>query len=224
MNERHVWPAAVLFDCDGTLQDSETVTVQAMRAALADQGHELTEAQVAMMVGHPWPHTRSLFVELYGMSERDLERYLETWHRAAGPLLEDPALVFDDVTRVLDELGSAGVPLAVVTSSGREHLARALRLEPLRDRFSVQVAREDVERHKPDPLPYAAALDALRCQTGRALLASEVAVVEDSEVGVAAGRAAGCWTVAIDRGTGLHDLSAADLVVTELRTGHLVRR
>lgn len=212
-------PDAVLFDCDGTLLDSETVTVQSMVAALAEQGHTLTEVHVARMVGHPWPRTRQLLAELFGMTDGDFVRYRTVMRRTAVPLLEDPSLVFDDVVAVLDHLADHDVPVAVVTSSGREHLARVLGLAPLRDRFAVRVAREDVPEHKPSPLPYATALTELREQTGRELV--DVTVVEDSHAGVAAGVAAGCWTVAVDRGTGLHDLGHADVVVTELRPEHL---
>ena len=213
-------PDAVLFDCDGTLLDSETVTVRAMRAALDELGHALTDEHVAMMVGHPWPRTRALLVELFGLDDADLAHYAAAMERNAWPLLRDPDLVFGDVVEVLDELDDRDVPLAVVTSSGRRHLDRVLELAPLRDRFRVRVAREDTADHKPSPVPYVAALEQLRRATGRPL--RQVTVVEDSHVGVAAGRAAGCWTVAVDRGAGLHDLGQADRVVTRLQLQHLV--
>lgn len=212
-------PDAVLFDCDGTLLDSETVTVRSMRAALAGLGHTLTDEHVARMVGHPWPRTRQLLVELFTLDDDDLATYREVMDRTAWPLLRDPDLVFDDTVAVLDALAAHDVPLAVVTSSGRQHLARVLELAPLRDRFLVQVAREDVQEHKPSPLPYHRALEGLRERTGREL--RDVTVVEDSHAGVAAGKAAGCWTVAVDRGAGLHDLSHADLVVEHLAVEHL---
>ena len=210
----------MLFDCDGTLVDSETVTVRAMRAALGQLGHTLTHEHVARMVGHPWPRTRELLIELFGLDEADLEVYAEAMERTAWPMLEDPTLVFDDVAAVIDELSAQGVPLAVVTSSGRRHLQRVLSLAPLRDRFRVRVAREDVEEHKPSPLPYASALDQLRAATGQPL--RRATVVEDSHVGVAAGVAAGCYTVAVDRGAGLHDLTRADRVVTRLQVDDLL--
>lgn len=219
MSQRPALPEAVLFDCDGTLLDSETVTVRSMRAALADLGHELTDEHVALMVGHPWPHTRALLVDLFGMGDDDFVRYRETMRRTAVPMLQDPDLVFGDVVAVLDELEARGIPVAVVTSSGREHLDRVLALAPLRGRFPVQVAREDVPEHKPSPVPYLTALEGLREHTGRDLL--QATVVEDSHAGVAAGVAAGCWTVAVDRGAGLHQLDHADLVVEQLDAQHL---
>lgn len=212
-------PEAVLFDCDGTLLDSETVTVRSMTAALAELGHELTDEHVALMIGHPWPRTRALLVELFGMTDDDFFLYRQSMRRTAVPMLEDPDLVFSDVVAVLDDLADHDVPVAVVTSSGREHLDRVLALEPLRGRFAVQVVREDVPEHKPSPLPYLTALEGLRERTGRDL--RQVTVVEDSHAGVAAGVAAGAWTVAVDRGAGLHELDHADLVVEQLLMEHL---
>lgn len=214
-----ILPDAVLFDCDGTLVDSETVTTDAMRAILADLGHTLTDAHLARMVGHPWPRTRELFVELYGMDEAAIRHYEERMRSGGALAFDDPALVFDDVAAVLDDLAAHDVPLAVVTSSGRAHLGRVLDLPQLQGRFAVRVAREDVADHKPSPVPYTTALAQLRALSGRAL--EHVTVVEDSAPGVAAGIAAGCWTVAVDRGDGLHDLSAADRVVTHLTTADL---
>lgn len=212
-------PDAVLFDCDGTLLDSETVTVTSMRAALAEQGHELTHDHVARMVGHPWPHTRQLLVELFAMTDDDIATYRASMRRRAIPLLEDPDLVYDDVVEVLDRLQAADVPLAVVTSSGRLHLDRVLALAPLRDRFVVRVAREDTDVHKPSPVPYQRAWDGLRRATGRPL--AQVTVVEDSHAGVAAGVEVGAFTVAVDRGAGLQDLGHADRVVQRLSLGDL---
>ncbi len=214
------YPDAVLFDCDGTLLDSETVTIDAMRRVLDELGHALTDEDLARMVGHPWPRTRELFRELYGMGDAEIAEYERRMQTGHGLAFDDPALVFDDVVEVLDVLAAADVPLAVVTSSGRRHLDRVLELPGLRGRFAVRVAREDVSEHKPSPVPYLSALEQLRRATGREL--GRATVVEDSHAGVAAGVAAGAWTVAVDRGAGLHDLSHADLVVERLALHHLV--
>jgi HAD superfamily hydrolase (TIGR01509 family) len=216
-------PAAVVFDCDGTLIDSERVTVAGMREALRQQGHTLTDEDVAEMVGHPWPRTRNRIVQRFGLTEEELESYRRTMIRLVRPQMQDDGLVFEDVVRTLAGLEQLGVPLAVCTSSGRQHLDRVLSLTPLRDTFVVSVAREDVVRHKPDPLPYHAAIDRLAAHLGVPLVAADVTVVEDSWAGVAAGVAAGCWTVAVDRGAGLHDLSHADVVVAQLDVDALCR-
>ena len=209
-------PSAVVFDCDGTLVDSERVATTAMREALASMGHELTTDDVASLVGRTWVDVRSYMVRRWGLSTSDLEEYQRRQAGIARPRLADPGLVFDDVVTVVDQLAAAGVPLGVCTSSRQGHLDRILRLEPLRDRFVATVAAEDTDRHKPDPTPYLLAIERIGDAVGARLDRADVVVVEDSNVGVAAGVAAGCWTVAVDRGAAIHDLGAAHVVVEDL--------
>ncbi len=216
-------PSAVVFDCDGTLVDSERVTVEAMEQALASMGHDLGTDDVAAMVGHPWPHTRAYLVDRFGLDDEDVAAYRAHMREHVAPRLRDPGLVFDDVARVVGQLREREVPLAVCTSSGRDHLETVLRQGPLQGAFRATVAREDTERHKPDPTPYTTAIERLGAATGRDLSPDEVTVVEDSWAGVAAAVAAGCFTVAVDRGAGLHDLDHADLVVQRLTVQALRR-
>ncbi len=216
-------PTAVVFDCDGTLVDTERVADDTVRAALGSLGHELTAADAAAIRGRPWPRNREYLVERYGLTDAEVEAYLDRYVAEAVPRFDDEALVFDDVVEVIAELRAAGVPLAVCTSSGRAHLDRVLALGPLRGAFHASVAREDSPRHKPDPLPYLLAVERLGAAVGRPLAPRQVTVVEDTDVGTEAGTAAGCWTVGIDRGSAVHDLGAADVVVDRLTTSALVR-
>ena len=214
-------PAAVVFDCDGTLVDTEPPTVDAMRAALASLGHELTDEDVALVTGHTWPFTRDHLVARFGLTEDDLSTYGATVRELLVPAFGDDALVFDDAAAVVAALDGADVPLAVCTSSGQEHLDRMLALTPLRDRFDATVARQDTDRHKPDPAPYLLAVARLSVAAGRDLDPAEVTVVEDSDTGVAAAVAAGCFVVAVDRGAGMHDLGGAHRVVDRITLGAL---
>lgn len=209
-------PVAVVFDCDGTLVDTETVTRGAIAASLADVGIELTDALFARMLGHPWPRTRALMQAELGMDDAAVAAYRAGMARRMPDLLDDPGLVFPDAVVVLDVLAERGVPVAVCTSSGRDHLRRVLELPGLRGRFAVQVAREDTAEHKPSAVPYLEAVSRLADHVASPLAPSASTVVEDSGPGVAAGVAAGCRTVAVDRGAGLHDLSAAHAVVERL--------
>lgn len=217
-------PSAVVFDCDGTLVDSERVTTESMREVLASMGHDLREDDLAAMIGHSWNHTRGYLVERFGLDDDDVVGYRAAMADLAGPRMSDASLVFSDVRDVIGRLRASDVPLAVCTSSARAHLTTVLSLAPLRDVFAASVAREDTDRHKPDPVPYITVIGRLAAAVDRELDPTAVAVVEDSWAGVAAGVAAGCWTVAVDRGTGLHDLGHADVVVDHLTVDALVRR
>jgi len=85
------------------------------------------------------------------------------------------------VIRLLDSLD--GYKLALVSSTSRAELEPVLRRAGILDRFQTLVCSEDVTNFKPHPEPYLVA--AARLGVSRGL------VVEDSEAGVASGRAAG---------------------------------
>jgi beta-phosphoglucomutase-like phosphatase (HAD superfamily) len=124
--------APVVFDCDGTLIDSERVTVAGMREALRLQGHTLTDEDVAAMVGYPWPRTRARMVERFGLTDRDVETYCRTMTDLVRSQVEDDGLVFADVVATLAALREHGMPLAVCASSGRAHRDRVLSVGPLK--------------------------------------------------------------------------------------------
>jgi len=76
-----------------------------------------------------------------------------------------------------------GYRLGVVSSSGRLEVEPILAATGLLPHLAVTICGEDVARHKPDPLPYRTAAERLGV--------SSALVVEDSDAGVASGRAAG---------------------------------
>jgi sugar-phosphatase len=130
---------------------------------------------------------------------------------------EQLALQYDDladvvatigVRRVIDVLASRRIPWAVVTSADRRLAAARLGAAGIEAPALVTV--EDVSVGKPDPEGFLLAARRLAVPIGRCL------VVEDSEPGLAAGRAAGAMTAALkglDGDVRLADLdSLADLL------------
>jgi HAD superfamily hydrolase (TIGR01509 family) len=92
---------------------------------------------------------------------------------------------------VRELLFELALPLAVVSTSFRAEVEPALISAGVRDRFAAIVCGEDVENLKPHPEPYRTA--------ARLLGAAHPLVVEDSDTGAAAGRAAGYQVVRIAR-------------------------
>ena len=205
---------AVVFDCDGTLVDSERLSRAAMTEVLGEDGYRVTEVDHAAVVGRAWPHTRAYLAHRVGYDEAQLDAYLHRVRAAFRRRLPE-LLVHADAVATLDELVDRGVPVGVCTSSGREHLAHILDRPELRGRFGARVAREDTDEHKPLPAPYLLAAERLGVDPGRCV------VIEDTPVGIASGRAAGMRVVAVDRGYGL-GLGEADTVVETVSLGALI--
>jgi len=101
-------------------------------------------------------------------------------------LVEDVTIA--GVAELLAEL-SAHVRMAIVTSSRRAHFDAIHSRTDLTRHFELILAREDYRSSKPDPEPYATAVERLQ------LSAAECLVIEDSEPGLSAAKAAGltCW-------------------------------
>jgi HAD superfamily hydrolase (TIGR01509 family) len=176
---------AILFDFDGVLLDSEPVHCACWAAALETVGVRLTwefyrghcigiddREMVRMLAArsHPPRDWRELWA-LY-----PLKKQLFQQRMAAHPPFH-PAL-----HGLLAEL-HAHHKLAVVSSSAVSEISPLLDAGGLRGHFDTVVGGDDVTCHKPAPEPYLLAAARLAARTPL--------VVEDSEAGIASGRAAG---------------------------------
>jgi mannitol-1-/sugar-/sorbitol-6-phosphatase len=189
--------AAVLLDMDGTLVDSDAAVERSWRA-WARRWDVDPAAVLAVMTGHPAEATvRRLRPDLdedgVAAATRD---QLELECTDVADVVAAPG-----AHELIDRLEATFTPWAVVTSADTR-LARA-RLGAAGLRFPVLVPRDMVTNGKPDPEGYLRAADFLGVDI------TDCLVVEDSAVGVEAGRAAGA-TVAGLRG------EPADLAVDTL--------
>ncbi len=188
---------AVLFDMDGTLVDSDAAVERAWAVWAGEYGVD-TAAVLAVAHGAPAERTVRLV-------RPDLDP--DAVAAAAARQLE---LQYDDLSDVvpttgaLELLAGLALPWAVVTSAD-VRLAKA-RLGAAGIEAPVLVTVDDISAGKPDPEGYLRGAELLGVAPGRCL------VVEDAEVGVTAGRAAGATVAALKGIDG--DLPIADL--TEL--------
>jgi HAD superfamily hydrolase (TIGR01509 family) len=181
-------PAAVLWDMDGTLVDTEPLWFAA-------------EAAIAERHGVPWGP--DLSAELVGMP---LERYAQMLVDR-GVELSAPDVVAALVDMVADgldrevtwqpgvldllaELSDAGVPCALVTMSYRR-LADVVVAQAPAGTFRVVVTGDDVEHGKPHPEPYLRAAAALGVAPHRCV------ALEDSPPGIGSALASGARTIGV---------------------------
>jgi HAD superfamily hydrolase (TIGR01509 family) len=203
--------AAVVFDLDGVLLQSEEVWDAVRERYVRDHGGRYDEdVQRAMM----------------GMSAPEWSRFL---HEEAG-VPEDPgtinrqvvALMLEAYRRELPLLpgavsavrrAAAAFPLALASSSNREVFEAVLELAGLTDCFRATVSSEEVERGKPAPDVYLEAARRLEVAPKRC------AAIEDSHAGIRSAKAAGMRVLAIPNASYPPDeeaLALADEVVDSL--------
>ena len=208
-------PEAVVFDCDGTIADTESISDRAWTATLAEFGYTPTPADFKRVIGHPFPQNWAYFSSRVDLGDRDdfraglRARFLDLFDRELA--------CYPDAVATIRELGRAGVPMAVASSSSRAHVQRVLERAEVVNQITAIVGADDVERHKPHPDPYLDAAAALGVAPTRC------SAVEDTPVGVTAAVEAGMFTVAVVRAHGnAVDLSAAHRVVVDVSVDALL--
>ena len=200
-------PAAVLWDLDGTLVDTEVLWREEEAALVAERGGTWTFEDGLALVGTALPVYASALqaagVDLPAdeiiarLSTRIIARQSESarWQPGARELVA--------------ALRAAGVPQALVTSSYRNLTGPAVR--DADGAFAVVVPGDEVSHAKPDPEPYLLAASRLGVAPERCV------VIEDSRVGVTAGLASGAHVLAVESEVELpddHRLSVADSLLT----------
>jgi HAD superfamily hydrolase (TIGR01509 family) len=180
--------AAVVFDMDGVIIDSEQVWDEVREELVADWGgRSVPEAQRAMMGMSSPEWSRYMHDELGLQQEPEdinaevVRRMLERYHGEL-PLLDGAV----DAVRLL----AASYPLAVASSSNRPLIDAVLETAGIADCFVATVSSEEVPRGKPSPDVY---LEAAR-RLG--IAPSSCAAVEDSGNGIRAAKAAGMVVIA----------------------------
>ena len=187
--------AAVVFDCDGTLVDSEPLARAAWERSLAPYGYALDEADYPGLVGLPYPRVHAFFAErVPGLAPPD--EFWTSYSARLFGLIETDLAPFPDALDTVHDLRERGVPVAVASSSVRARLDRTLDRAGLADAFAVTVAGDEVAHGKPAPDMFLAAARGLGVAPERCV------AIEDSGPGVAAALAAGMTTVGVVRRAG----------------------
>ena len=189
-------PAAVIFDCDGTLVDSEPLARVAWERTLAAHGYRLVDADLEHVLGLPYPVVHRYFAERAGGRLPGADTLYPVLTRELLGLFEAQLAPFEDAVATVGELRERGVAVAVASSSARARLEFALGHVGLDGAFAVTVAGDEVARGKPAPDMFLVAARRLGAEP------SACVVVEDSAPGVAAGRAAGMGVLGVVRAPG----------------------
>ena len=182
-------PDAVFFDMDGLLVDTEPLWYEVERSIVTDLGGDWSQADSALLVGGSLDRTIAHILSVTGpvaepswVEDRLLGGMTERL-RAGVPL--QPG-----AKRLIGELTDAGVPLALVTSSQRQHMDAVLAMVGP-GTFDATVCAADVTQVKPHPEPYLTASARLGVDPAHCV------VLEDSLNGTLAGEAAGCAVVTV---------------------------
>jgi HAD superfamily hydrolase (TIGR01509 family) len=182
-------PAAVIFDLDGVLMDSEQRWNGAKEELVRESGGRWRDEAPSVMMGMSSPEWSAYLRDSLGVPmdvdaiSRDVVRRMEEGYRRSLPLLPGAA----EAVRALAERW----PLGLASSSNREVIDLVLELAGFGDAFGVTVSSEEVERGKPAPDVYLETARRLGVEAGGCV------AIEDSSNGLRSAHAAGMAVIAV---------------------------
>lgn len=180
--------AAVVFDMDGVLVDTNEVHERVWQEWFDVTGHDPGPRGVRGVLGR---RGTDVLREILGEDRLDeVDRIQQTLEdRGDDILLETPPPLFPGAEELIVGLSDAGVPMAVATSARRWVVDH--HLGPLVARFDTIVTAEQVEHGKPNPETYLSAARQLGMRP------EHCTVLEDAVPGVQAAVAAGMDVIGV---------------------------
>jgi HAD superfamily hydrolase (TIGR01509 family) len=213
--EKDELPAAVLWDMDGTLVDTEPYWIETEFALAEEYGGSWSEAHAMNLVGNSLLESGRYIREHMPLPlepEEIVERLLD----GVVARVQESAPWRPGARELLLDLAAVDVRCALVTMSYERFVAPILAQLPP-ETFRVVVTGDQVELGKPHPEPYLTAAAALGVRP------EDCVAIEDSNTGAKSAEAAGCTVLVVENHVpvldgprrvfrdSLADLSVADL-------------
>lgn len=193
--------AALLFDLDGTLVDSDRLHHAAFAAILAERGATLSlDDYRTHVMGHPNEAIMARFFPGEQAAHAAIAERKEAMFRASLAASVAPVA---GIHAVLDWAVAAGIGCAVVTNAPRANAEAILAAAGLAERLPTLVLGDELPRPKPDPMPYREAMRRLGVTPSRSV------AFEDSRSGLRAARSAGAYVFGMATGLTPHELMSA---------------
>jgi len=196
----------ILWDCDGTIMDTERLYAYAWQTHLKQFGLSIPEDEIKQFVG-----VDDRIVHSFYSDQVDLENFDQTMHKL-GFIIEnslDERIIFQDAKQLLYQLSHLEFKQACASASPYNLLSKKLQKFKVDSYFDFIIGGDQVNRNKPYPDIYNKAIEKLGT--------SYNLVIEDSPTGILSGKASGSYVLAIDRGMfSKEQLSEADQIVKML--------
>lgn len=186
----NLFPAAVLWDMDGTLIDSEPYWLASESKLARTYGGSWTEADGQALIGNNLFTASDFLRNKFGITDMSTQDVIDQLTEEVVAQLRIRLPWRPGALELLMELKKAGIKTALVTMSMRS-MAMAVVDQIDFKAFDVVVAGNDVTRGKPDPEPYQLAAQLLGVKT------TDCIAFEDSPTGLASAEAAGCHSVGV---------------------------
>ena len=199
--------AAVIFDMDGLMLDTEPLAARGWIDAADNIGIDFDPAVTARLIGLNFADCKAMIRAHHG-DNFPVDDLMRAWHGAYDRIVERDGIVLKPgLMELLAWLEAGEVRKAVATSTRRSRAEAKLLHAGIRERFPVLVGGDEIARGKPAPDIF------IEAATRLGIDAADCFVLEDSEPGVRGALAAGMTPIMVPD---LHPPSAALLVMRPL--------
>ena len=189
MTTTNPFPAAILFDHDGTLVDTEPVWAAAKVALAAEFGGTWTEQDTLDCLGLSMQFTLDRLRERgVNLPDEEINNLLVA--KVHETLAQQPVEFLPGIERFLLEVREAQIPAAVVTNATTSVARRTANAAP-EGTFSVIIGNDETTHPKPNPQPYLLAAERLGVDP------TQCVAIEDSPSGVRSATAAGMRVIVV---------------------------
>lgn len=196
----------VIFDMDGVLIDTEPLHYQVWQQVFAERGLTIDYENYKDCIGSTRKFLYELILKNYGRDFRNDPTLPARFIEIKDQFLNEKGIPqIEGVTETVKALREKGYILAVASSSPLRYINFAMEKLGIISCFDLLFSGEQVENPKPAPDTFLAVSEKL------GIAPEECVVIEDSENGSRAARAAGMYCLGFDNpNSGNQDLSAAD--------------
>ncbi len=206
---------AAIFDLDGVIVDTVPLHYKAWKRMFNDYGKEFDYNDYKQKVDGI-PRIDGCRAILTGLSDKEI---IKAGDKKQGYYMQyldqDGVKVYDTTVSLIQEIITAGIHTAVVSSS--KNLPLILEKVGMTDKFEVRLSGNDITKGKPDPQIFLMAAEKLK------VTPDESVVFEDATLGVEGAKRANMRCVGIDRSNRPDLFKKADIIVKDLGEVNLTR-
>ncbi len=197
---------AVIFDFDGTLVNTEYFFIKALKIS-AKHFNIMPEEEFTFAVGHSEQYLVQGLKEKYGDFPTN---FIDKAKSSFFDVLTKDELLMPNVIETLKKLKAMNVKMAIGSNSDIYYIGKIAESVGL-ENYIDHLSSYDIVKHaKPEPHIF---LNALRLLD---VPFDEVIIIEDTSVGVEAGKKASITTVAVTNTQSREELKHADLIIDKI--------
>jgi beta-phosphoglucomutase len=217
---------AVIFDFDGVITDSEILHLRAFNKVLSQFDVEIKKKDYyTKYLGYTDFDCYRKFIEegLLKIDKKKIAELVEQKDHFFKELAKTEGRTIEGVREFLEMLEKNNIPMAICSGALLTEIELILGEAKLRPFFKTLVSAEHVKKGKPHPEGFLRALKRLngiilaQAGTQKPIIAKQCIVIEDSQWGLQAAKAAGMHSIAVTNSYDAQQLSIAEKIVDSLK-------